>query len=55
MPLVARRMAVAVVETADSGKVAEQLNGKDSRRSPSVAIGLVAVVAEGHNHQIRHQ
>jgi hypothetical protein len=54
MALVARRMAVVAVETTDSGMVAGQLNGKDSRRSLSVAVGPVAA-AGGHNHQIRHQ
>jgi len=51
MALVARRMAV---EPADSGMVAEQLNGRGLRRSQSVVVGPVAE-AEGRNHQIRHQ
>lgn len=50
MTLVAKRMAV---EPADFGMVAEQLSGRDSRRSQSVVVEPVAA-AEGRNRRIQH-
>lgn len=54
MHLVARRMAVAVVEAAGFGKVAAQLSGRGSRRSRSVVVGPVAEAGD-HNHQTQRQ
>ena len=52
--LVARRMAVAVVEAGGFGKVAAQLSGKGSRRSRSVVTVPVAEAGD-HNHQTQRQ
>ena len=54
MRLVARRMAVAVVEAAGFEMVAAQLSGRGSRRSRSVVVGPVAEAGD-HNHQTQSQ